>query len=211
MVDAQLLAPCTATATRRSRLDPYAARFAAAGGPDTVRLAERPYLSMVELRVADDDPAVVGELSEALGQQLPQRIGDARWPGDGLGALWLGPGWWLVVGPPGSGAEAALAAAVAGRGSAVDVSAARTAVEITGPCAPDVLITGCRIDLHPRSFPVGACARTLVGRAPVILHHIAVPDDAPLGEGPAFRMLVGASFASYLADWLLDALTEHTG
>jgi heterotetrameric sarcosine oxidase gamma subunit len=101
--------------------------------------------------------------------------------------LRLGPDWWLHVGPP----------AVPG---GVDVSAHRTTLELSGPRSRDVLMTGCSLDLHPSVFMVGACAQTLLAQAQVVLHRTA-PDT--------YRLLVRASFARYLADWLLDAMLEH--
>jgi sarcosine oxidase subunit alpha len=113
-------------------------------------------------------------------------IRSPRPPADAL-ALPLGPDWWLLVGSP----------SVPG---GVDVSAQRTTLELSGPRARDVLTTGCALDLYPTVFPVGASAQTLLAQAQVILHH-AAPDT--------YRILVRASFARYLADWLLDAMVEY--
>ena len=99
-------------------------------------------------------------------------------------ALRLGPDWWLVLGP------------VADAG--VDVSAQRTTIELRGRRARDILMTGCPLDLD--ALGVGASAQTLLGLAQVVLHRTG-PDT--------FRVLVRASFARYLADWLLDAMVEY--
>ena len=101
--------------------------------------------------------------------------------------LRLGPDWWLHIGSP---------AAAGG----VDVSAHRTTLELRGPRARDVLMTGCALDLHPSVFAVGASAQTMLAQAQVVLHRVG-PDT--------YRLLVRASFARYLADWLLDAMIEH--
>jgi len=98
-------------------------------------------------------------------------------------ALRLGPDWWLALGPVDGG---------------VDVSAQRTTLELRGPRVRDVLMTGCPLDLD--TLGMGACAQTLLGQAEVILYRTA-PDT--------YRVLVRASFARYLADWLLDAMVEH--
>jgi sarcosine oxidase subunit gamma len=82
-----------------------------------------------------------------------------------------------------------------------DVSAQRTTLVIAGPCAHDLLAQGCTLDLHPRAFGDGSCAQTTLARAQVVL----------VGHGPAYRVLVRASFAAYLADWLIDASLEFTG
>ncbi|MEV0353393.1 2Fe-2S iron-sulfur cluster-binding protein [Nonomuraea sp. NPDC050680] len=105
-------------------------------------------------------------------------------PGVGLR---LGPDWWLVTGD----AEE--------RPGWVDVSGQRTVLELTGPGALDVLITGCPIDLHPAVFP--GHAQTLLGKAAVLLERFSDPE----GEG-GYRIYVRSSFTTYLAEWLLDAL-----
>ncbi|MGW3344761.1 2Fe-2S iron-sulfur cluster-binding protein [Nonomuraea rubra] len=102
-------------------------------------------------------------------------------PGVGLR---LGPSWWLVSGnigtvPPGW----------------VDVSGQRTILELSGPAAEDVLITGCPLDLHPEVFP--GHAQTLLGKTAVILERRA-PGH--------YRIYVRSSFTRYLAEWLLDAI-----
>lgn len=102
--------------------------------------------------------------------------------------LWLGPDEWLVVG----GRERDFPAA-----AAVDVSANRVCLELSGRGARDVLAQGCSLDLRPRSFGPGRCAQTLLARVEVILH--CTGDDA-------FRILVRPSFAPYLRAWLEDAL-----
>jgi len=103
-------------------------------------------------------------------------------------AVWLGPDEWLVLG----GREADFPDAAA----AVDVSANRVCLELTGPGAAGVLARGCALDLHDSVFPPGRCAQTLVARAQVIL--LRTGDDA-------FRLLVRPSFAPYLRAWLRDA------
>ena len=109
--------------------------------------------------------------------------------------LWLGPDEWLVVGPP----DDPVAAELTGD-SVVDVSANRTTIELAGPHARDILEKGTSIDLHPRAFGPGRCAQTLLARAQVVL--------AQLTAEPTYHVLVRGSFASYLADWLVDAARE---
>ncbi|SNS70102.1 sarcosine oxidase subunit gamma [Asanoa hainanensis] len=110
-----------------------------------------------------------------------------------------------AAGASGAGLAEAIAAAIGADGepiglSAVDVSASRTVLELSGPQARDVLAHGCALDLHPRVFGPGSCARTNLAKAQVILHQTA----------PAtYRVFVGASFADYLARWLLDAAVEY--
>ena len=86
-------------------------------------------------------------------------------------------------------------------GAAIDVSAQRTTLRLSGPDARDVLAKGCSLDLHPTVFRTGTAAQTMLGLSGVVL--IAL-DDA----GCDHRILVRSSFARYLADWLIDAAEE---
>lgn len=104
-------------------------------------------------------------------------------PGQGMR---LGPDWWLVVGDAEGEGE--------GESGWVDVSGQRTVLEVAGPGAMEVLITGCPIDLHPSVF--SGHAQTLLAKTGVILQRTA--DDT-------FRIYVRSSFTSYLSEWLLDA------
>ena len=103
-------------------------------------------------------------------------------PGQGLR---LGPAWWLVVGREES---------EAGKGW-VDVSGQRTVLELSGPGAREVLLTGCPIDLHPEVFT--GHTSTLLAKAQVVLERT---------EADVYRVHVRSSFAHYLAEWLLDAV-----
>jgi sarcosine oxidase subunit gamma len=105
-------------------------------------------------------------------------------------ALWLGPDEWLVLG----GRESDFPDAQA----AVDVSAERVCLELTGPGAAEVLARGCSLDLHPSAFPPGRCAQTLVARAEAIVWRT---------DAESFRLLVRPSFAGYLRAWLLDGMS----
>ena len=199
------------TEVRRSPLEGWRA-----GRPDRLQLAELPYLSMVNLRV---DPAgpVAARIAALLGVELPTEpntvVSSAAWS-----VLWLGPDEWLVVGPEGAAADLVglLRGLLAGqRGSAVDVSANRTTIELAGPFARDVLEQGCPLDLHPRVFGPGRCVQTMLARAQVVIWR---PADGAAGaqagaqassSEEVFRLLVRGSFAGYLAAWLNDAAGEY--
>jgi sarcosine oxidase subunit alpha len=115
--------------------------------------------------------------------------------------LRLGPDWWLLVdAAPPSDPDAAVPPSDPDAAGVVDVSAQRTTLELRGPRVHDVLMTGCALDLD--ALAVGGCTQTLLAQAQVILHRTA---------RDTYRVLVRASYAAYLADWLLDAMLEHGG
>jgi sarcosine oxidase, subunit gamma len=181
---------------RHSPLDSWRA-----GSPDCVLLTEVPFLAMVNLRV---DPAgpLAGRIAAALGVELPTEPNTVAASG-ATSVLWLGPDEWLVVGADGAapGLVEVLRGVLAGaRGSAVDVSANRTTIEISGRHARDVLEQGCPVDLHPRAFAPGRCVQTMLARAQVVLWR---PGG---GSGGA-----GRDGSDYLAAWLTDAAAEYRG
>lgn len=189
---------------RRSPLASLAGELAVLGGPDTVTFAERPFRVQVELRQRPGLP--LGALADVVGFPLPDGVGLVSSRGE-RHALCLGPDWWLLTDEP--EAEPRLECALAGglrsvggdAVSAVDASAQRTTIDLTGPYARAVLAHGCSLDLHPREFGPGRCAHTHLAKAQVVAHQ--------LDDRPTFRVLVRASFAEYLGRWLLDAATEY--
>jgi sarcosine oxidase, subunit gamma len=166
-------------------LDAWAGRFAAL--PTGIRITAEPFVAMVDVHL---DPAG----APALGLPTTPSTWVAR--GDGR-AIWLGPDEWLVTSPSRRPPELPDADAV------VDVSGQRTTLRLAGEHMRAVLATGCALDLHPRAFPRGSAAQTLLGMAGVVL--LALDDT-----GTEYEILVRSSFARYLADWLLDAAAEFT-
>lgn len=176
-------------------------RFAAAevSGARGVRLREVPFLTMVGIRAVPGS-AAAGRIEALLGAALPTACGSAS-RGDGITVLWLSPDEFLVV----SDLEAAeltsgLVDAFEGeRGSATDLSANRTTLELSGPAARQVLEKGCPLDLHPRAFAVGTAYVTVIGSVAVVLWKVA--DEV-------YRILPRSSFADFLGRWLIDAMAE---
>ena len=168
-------------------------------GPRGVRLREWPLLSMVAVR-AEPTSAVADRVGECLGVGLPRQVGLVGLT-DAYTVLWLGPDEWLVVShKEPDGLTRHLQDAVAdGPGSAVDVSANRTVLELSGPSARQVLEKGCTVDLHPRVFGAGRAVATTVGPVAVILWQVG---------RTSYRLIPRSSFADYLARWLLDAMQE---
>lgn len=193
-----------AEAVRRSALAEYKDRFAAlsaaSGGELSIR--ELPFISQLNLRVDPNDAALMQRLAAALGFTLPV-VPNTTASGAERRALWLAPDEWLVVGPDGQqdALEQALRNSLDGAfGSIVDVSANRAVLEIRGARARELLAHGVPIDLDVRSFGPGRCSQTLMAKAQVIIERRS--DD------PAFHLYIRSTFASYAADWLLDAAAE---
>jgi sarcosine oxidase subunit gamma len=191
-------------ARRRSPLQDHAEALAcgAVSGPRGVALREIPHLAQILLRGDPGDAAFAAGGRAALGFDLPVAANTVA-SAEGISALWLGPDEWLVVGPPDSEDDLAarLNGALRGRHvSVVDVTANRTVLELSGPSAREVLEKACSLDLRPRAFQPGHCAQTTIARTVGILE---------LTPGGAWRIYVRGSFAVYLADWLLDAMTEY--
>jgi sarcosine oxidase subunit gamma len=170
---------------RRSPLAHLAGQLAATGSAATVHLQELAFLQQLEVRVEPGGAAAARLAAVAATRTL----------------LWLGPSWHLLVDEPGEPLEPLLRSELGDEHySVVDVSAARTVLQLAGPCSRDVLAHGCSLDLHPEAFAVGGCAQTNLAKAQVVLHRPG-PDH--------YYVFVRASFADYLARWLLDAMVEY--
>ncbi|MEV7966747.1 sarcosine oxidase subunit gamma family protein [Sphaerisporangium sp. NPDC088356] len=150
-----------------------------------VRVREIPFLRQTNVRV---DPARV---PPSFGLRLPVEPGTWLRSGE-TDVLWLGPDEWLAIGDLDLPRSEDVAV--------TDVSAQRTTLLVAGPGARDLLAHGCSLDLHPSVFRPGSCAQTMLARAQVVL--VAREDDE-------FWVLVRASFARYLADWIIDAAVDY--
>jgi sarcosine oxidase subunit gamma len=178
-------------------------RAAEVTGERAVALREIRFAVQIGVRAVPGTPSAVA-LESVLGLPLPTRHGETTGDAHGTHVLWLGPDEFLAVDvsrEQRSGDELALAAALDGLpGQAVDLSANRTILELSGPSAREVLEKGCHADLHPRHFPIGHGIVTALGPVPVILHR---------SEAQTFRLYPRASFADSLVHWLLDAMAEY--
>src|SRR5690242_465518 len=158
------------TTLRRSPLQHLYERLHAqrVDGNRGVALRELPFLTMVGVRVDRGSPAAA-RMGALLGVPLPEVCGtvasaDGHHPDPAV--LWLGPDEWLVVSATTDPEDlvTGLRDALAGeRGAVVDVSANRTALELTGRAARETLEKSCPADLHPRSFRPGTAITTTLG------------------------------------------------
>lgn len=167
-----------------------------------VHLRERPLLGYVNLRGNPEDPAFLEAVQGVLELDLPVEPNTVA-TNDRIAAFWLGPNEWYVRTAAGAETQliADLEAALSGQHFAAnDLTSNLTTIELTGPNARDALEKGCTLDLHPRAFPEGQCAQTLVAKASVLMQ--------PSRAGEAFEIVVRRSFADYLFVWLDDAAHE---
>jgi sarcosine oxidase subunit gamma len=184
-------------AERRHVASPLGALPPLAGAAFSI--AELPLEAKVTVRGRDATPELVQAVAAVLGAPPPAEPNTSARAGART-VLWLGPGEWRVVGPPGDEAAllAALQATVPRRLAAVvDVSDFYTTIRLAGRAARSVLAQGCPLDLHPRAFRAGQCAQSLLGGIDVLLYQ---RDDAP-----TFDLQVRWSFAAYLWAWLATA------
>lgn len=174
-------------------------RLESVDGPRGVRLREWPFLTMVAIR-AEASSAVADRVGECLGVGLPRHAGHVG-VNDAYTVLWQGPDEWLLVShkEPNALTRRLQSAVADGPGMAVDVSANRTVLELSGPSARSVLEKGCTVDLHPRVFGPGRAVSTTIGPVAVVLWQVG---------RTSYRLIPRSSFADYLARWLLDAMQE---
>ncbi|WP_144792265.1 sarcosine oxidase subunit gamma [Kocuria palustris] len=196
---------------RRSPLQGLEPEMAAAAvsGERGVALREVPFQTLIALRVTPGSEAAAAVESE-LGVGLPGGCGEVTGSLEETSVLWNGPDDFTVVrpdamaagGPPPEERTARLAQILVdrqARGQAVDVSANRTTIEVSGPSARTVLDKGCRMDLHPRAFPVGHAVSTNLGVVQVLLWRT--------GEH-TWRIMPRSSFAEHTARWIMDGMAE---
>lgn len=163
------------------------------GGSPFVSLKPAASASRLSLRARE---SAVPALSEALGLSLPT---SPKAPSPRACALLSGSAdEWLVIDQSESDLMAVLSG-VSGLFSATDISHRNTAIIVSGPGAEAALNAGCPQDLSLTRFPVGACSRTVFGKAEVVL--LRVTDDT-------FRVECWRSFADYVGGLLQEAAED---
>lgn len=168
------------------------------GGSATVRLEPAAPAQRINLRGRAED---VAALSAALGVDLPVKPKTSA-SANGRTALWIGPDEWLVIADGGSEIGSGLVEAAARSSalhSATDVSHRNTAILVSGPGAAAAINAGCPQDLSLKTFPVGACSRTVFGKVEIVLLRTA--EDA-------FRVEVWRSFSDYAFGLLAEGARD---
>jgi sarcosine oxidase subunit gamma len=113
-------------------------------------------------------------------------------------AFWLGPDEWLLIDDKGGDLMADCAACGVVH-SATDVSHRNTAIVVSGPGAANALNAGCPLNLSLKTFPVGAVARTVLGKIEIVLCRI---------DEETFRVECWRSFADYAFGLLAQAAED---
>ncbi len=145
-----------------------------------------------------------GLIGATFGVALPTEPCRATISGD-CAALWLGPDEWLLLAPEtssnvGAGAlGTALRQALTGQAaSLVDISHRNAGLVVSGNAADRLLASACPLDLHLTAFPLGMVARTIFGKAEIVLLRTAPH---------AFHIEVQRSFAPYVTGLLAEAMS----
>jgi sarcosine oxidase, subunit gamma len=164
------------------------------GGSATARLTPAPVASRLALRAP---AASLKALSSALGVSIPDTPKTSGREG-GRSVLWLGPDEWLVIDEDGADLVALLSG-VSLLHSATDVSHRNVGIIVSGPGAEAALSGGCPQDLSIGAFPVGACSRTLFGKAETVMFRT---------EDDTFRIECWRSFSDYVFGLLAEAAED---
>ena len=160
------------------RIGPLQERATHAVASTAVQLVALPPATRLILR---------GGAIASISMPLPEICG-ATTDGDRT-LLWLGPDEFLLLLPLGSSQPA----------GAVDVSHRDAAISVTGSRAAWAINAYCALDLHPSTFPVGQCTRTLFGKAGILLWRT---------HEQTFRIDTARSLAPYVWDCLEEARRE---
>lgn len=177
------------------RVDPLDGRYHAAGGLTLSPLPPRRRL-VLQAFGAEPSQQMMAAASEILGLRLPDRAKTSA-TGEAWTALWLGPTEWLLLGRDERAAtwvhDSQDLPALA---SVVDVSNRNVGLVVDGPAAEAVIAEGCPQDLRLRSFPVGACSRTVLSKAEIVLWRT---------DEHRFEIECWRSFADYVWTFLEEA------
>lgn len=113
--------------------------------------------------------------------------------------LWLAPTEWLLELPKARSHPIGLALTqrVGSLGIVTDLSDGFASFDVSGSRTPDLLMTGCSLDLAPYAFLAGRVVRTKLAEVPAILWNPGNPDR--------IRCFIDRGFAEHLRTWLEGA------
>ncbi len=159
-----------------------------------VTLEAAPAASRISLRAS---PRGAAAFAKNIGFDLPAKPSTSK-SKSGVVALWLGPDEWMVFSE--SEPEKSLQPRRDHREySATDISHRNTAYIVSGSGAQATLNSSCPRDLSQATFPVGACSRTILGKAEVILYRTGKEK---------FRVECWRSFAPYVWGLLVSGAQD---
>jgi sarcosine oxidase subunit gamma len=139
----------------------------------------------------------------ALHLDMPREAYGCATDDAGRAMLWLGPDEWMLIAPEDDAAALTqkLDAALNDLAHALtDISHRNAGLIVRGAQAADAINAGCPLDLDIKAFPVGACTRTLLAKAEIVLWRI---------EADAFRIETTRSFAPYVVALLQQAARDQ--
>ena len=167
-----------------------------------ITLKENKHMGKMILRGSLSEKKFITSTKKHLSQQFPASP-NSFYDDTKVRVIWLGPDEWLIltdVTELDSLKDDLTRALIKSHSALVDVSDNSTIIEIKGRYSREILMKGCSLDIHPSVFQTGCSAQTDLGLANIIL--LKTSDD------PVYQIIVRASFASYLWDWLVDAAHE---
>ena len=168
-----------------------------------VALTQCPPRGRINLRGDAANPEFLAGVEEVIGVDPPSTANTGR-QGPDAAILWLGPDEWVIEVP--AAVETKIAESLENALSELHASVAivgnsSVTLSLAGPRAVDVLAKGMTLDLDPDQFRAGCCARSLLAKAPVLLHRP--------GDGLLYEITVACSFSEYTSHWLRDAALEY--
>lgn len=164
------------------------------GGSAGARVTPAAPATRLSLRAGAD---ALDALSTAFGLTLPARPKTSA-SANGRHALWLGPDEWLLIDETGADLMA-ISSGVSALHSATDVSHRNTAILVSGPDAAVAIAGACPLDLGRTIFPVGAAARTVLGKIEIVLLRTSEED---------YRVECWRSFSSYAFGLLAEGAED---
>ena len=167
-----------------------------------ITLKENKHIGKMILRGSLSEKKFITSTKKHLSQQFPASP-NSFYDDNKVRVIWLGPDEWLIL------SDAAeldtlkddlTRALIKSHSALVDVSDNSTIIEIKGRYSREILMKGCSLDIHPSVFQTGCSAQIDLALSNIILLKTA--------DEPIYQIIVQASFASYLWDWLVDAANE---
>ncbi|SJN52794.1 Aminomethyltransferase [Vibrio ruber DSM 16370] len=166
-----------------------------------VTMKEIALLGHLTLRGDSHDQGVIDAVAKVLGLPLPT-LPLTSAEKDDKAICWMSPDEWLIL-VPGEQAydvEVALREYLSGHFSIVNQSGGQTVIELSGPQAVSLLKKSTTLDVHPKEFPVGKIAGSVLAKSSAIFRR---------ADEQRWQIIVRRSFADYIWRWFSDAGKEY--